>query len=87
MRLWLRTQVKTHLQSKANEISIAVGHQHKHSGMVHAFRSIYTQHGFVGLWRGTSSMIPRMAVASASQLLSFEKTHGRRYQCTGLGLE
>jgi solute carrier family 25 protein 34/35 len=72
-------QVKTHLQSKANEISIAVGHQHKHAGMIDAFRSIYAQHGFMGLWRGTSSMIPRIAVANASQLLSFEKTHGKFY--------
>lgn len=67
--------VKTHLQSKANEISIAVGHQHQHSGMLHALTTIYQSHGVRGLWRGTTSNIPRIAAASAGQLSSFELTH------------
>ena len=45
--------------------------------MMEAFSSIYKQHGIPGLWRGTSAMIPRIAVANAGQLLSFEKTHGK----------
>jgi len=67
--------VKTHLQSKANEISIAVGHQHKHEGMLKALQSIYKAHGVRGLWRGTTSNVPRLCAASAGQLLSFEKIH------------
>ncbi|ODM96087.1 Solute carrier family 25 member 35 [Orchesella cincta] len=67
--------VKTHLQSKANEISIAVGHQHQHSGMFHALSSIFREQGVRGLWRGTTSNIPRIAAASAGQLSSFELTH------------
>lgn len=67
--------VKTHLQSKANEISIAVGHQHQHSGMYHAFSTIFKENGVKGLWRGTTSQIPRIAAASAGQLSSFELTN------------
>lgn len=67
--------VKTHLQSKANEITIAVGHQHEHSGMVHALTSIYREGGLRGLWRGTTANIPRIAAASAGQLSSFELAH------------
>jgi len=74
--LCLCVQVKTHLQSKANEASIAVGHQHKHDGTVHAFSSIYKKEGFMGLWRGTPTMVPRIAIASATQLTSFEVIHG-----------
>jgi solute carrier family 25 protein 34/35 len=68
-------QVKTHLQSKAN-VKIAVGHQHQHAGTFHAFRSLYKQNGFYGLWRGMSTMVPRIAMASATQLTSFEVIHG-----------
>lgn len=70
-------QVKTHLQSKANS-AIAVGHQHGHLGMFDAFRTFYYQGGVFGLWRGWQSMVPRIAAASASQLLTFEKSHGPR---------
>ena len=69
-------KVKTHLQSKANEISIAVGHQHQHSGMWQALTSIYQRDGIPGLWRGATSNIIRIAAASAGQILTFEKSHG-----------
>ncbi|KAJ4930347.1 hypothetical protein JOQ06_019351 [Pogonophryne albipinna] len=62
--------VKTHLQSQSTS-SIAVGHQHKHQGMIHALAAIYRQHGILGLWRGSSAAIPRVSVGSASQLSTF----------------
>ncbi|KAK5917846.1 hypothetical protein CgunFtcFv8_002657 [Champsocephalus gunnari] len=62
--------VKTHLQSQSTS-SIAVGHQHKHQGMIHALAGIYRQHGILGLWRGSSAAIPRVSVGSAAQLSTF----------------
>ncbi|KAI4814373.1 hypothetical protein KUCAC02_003569 [Chaenocephalus aceratus] len=62
--------VKTHLQSQSTS-SIAVGHQHKHKGMIHALAGIYRQHGILGLWRGSSAAIPRVSVGSAAQLSTF----------------
>ncbi|XP_040929645.1 solute carrier family 25 member 35 [Betta splendens] len=62
--------VKTHLQSQAAS-SIAVGHQYKHQGMVHALAAIYREHGVLGLWRGSSAAVPRVSVGSAAQLSTF----------------
>lgn len=36
-----------------------------------AFKSIYQQHGVVGLWRGVTGAVPRVAVGSAVQLATF----------------
>ncbi|XP_067879763.1 solute carrier family 25 member 35 isoform X3 [Heterodontus francisci] len=65
--------VKTHLQVQSTS-TIAVGHQYKHEGMLHALTTIYRRHGFTGLWRGSSSAVPRVIVGSASQLSTFSKT-------------
>ncbi|XP_028322621.1 solute carrier family 25 member 35 [Gouania willdenowi] len=65
--------VKTHLQSQATS-SIAVGHQYKHEGMVHALVAIYKKHGLVGLWRGSSAAVPRVSVGSATQLSTFSSS-------------
>uniref|UniRef100_A0A1B6GG92 Solute carrier family 25 member 35 n=1 Tax=Cuerna arida TaxID=1464854 RepID=A0A1B6GG92_9HEMI len=62
--------VKVHLQSKS-AASIAVGYQHKHEGTMHALRTIYQEHGILGMWRGASGAVPRLAVGSASQLGTF----------------
>ncbi|XP_055342174.1 solute carrier family 25 member 34-like isoform X2 [Paramacrobiotus metropolitanus] len=62
--------VKTHLQAEASR-EIAVGHQHHHSSMLQAFRSIYGLHGVVGLWRGVSGAVPRVMAGSSSQLATF----------------
>lgn len=56
-------QIKTHLQSKTNVNAIAVGHQHEYTGgMAQAIKSIYSKFGFTGLWRGSSSAAPRVAI-------------------------
>lgn len=65
--------VKTHLQSQATS-SIAVGHQYKHRGMLHALIAIHRQHGIMGLWRGSSAAIPRVSVGSAVQLSTFSSS-------------
>ncbi|KAM9333093.1 solute carrier family 25 member 35 [Pholidichthys leucotaenia] len=65
--------VKTHLQSQSTA-SIAVGHQYKHQGMVHALMAIYKGHGILGLWRGASAAVPRVSVGSAAQLSTFSSS-------------
>eukprot|EP00049_Salpingoeca_infusionum_P026558 m.26368 g.26368 ORF g.26368 m.26368 type:complete len:308 (-) comp8820_c0_seq3:822-1745(-) len=59
--------VKTHQQAASNAIS-SVGYQHNHSGIIGAFRSIYSQSGIRGLWRGATGAIPRLAIGSSIQL-------------------
>uniref|UniRef100_A0A3Q1EB26 Solute carrier family 25 member 35 n=1 Tax=Acanthochromis polyacanthus TaxID=80966 RepID=A0A3Q1EB26_9TELE len=65
--------VKTHLQSQSTS-SIAVGHQYKHQGMIHALAAIYREHGILGLWRGSSAAVPRVSVGSAAQLSTFSSS-------------
>ncbi|RVE51007.1 hypothetical protein evm_004298 [Chilo suppressalis] len=62
--------VKTRLQAQAAR-SIAVGHQHKHSGTAAALLDIYRNEGFKGLFRGVQPQIPRGAVGSGAQMVSF----------------
>ncbi|KAI8797101.1 solute carrier family 25 member 35 isoform X1 [Biomphalaria glabrata] len=64
--------VKTHLQAKANK-EIAVGHQHPHESMSHAIKTIYKDHGAVGLWRGVTAAVMRVTVGSAAQLSTFSE--------------
>jgi len=83
------SQIKTHLQARANE-TIAVGHQHKHDGgMRKALSAIYTRYGIRGLWRGVSSAIPRVTVGSATQLTTFSWTKERisNYEVCSLTVE
>ncbi|XP_069776245.1 solute carrier family 25 member 35 isoform X3 [Narcine bancroftii] len=65
--------VKTHLQAQSTA-NIAVGHQYRHQGMMDALINIYRQHGVMGLWRGSTSAVPRVMVGSAVQLSTFSKT-------------
>lgn len=62
--------VKTHLQSQAVK-EIAVGFQHSHTSMSEGLRTIYLEHGMLGLWRGVSGAAGRVTVGSAAQLSSF----------------
>ncbi|KAI8434598.1 hypothetical protein MSG28_003136 [Choristoneura fumiferana] len=62
--------VKTRLQAQAAK-AISVGHQHKHTGTFEALADIYAKEGFKGLFRGVQPQIPRGAVGSASQMVSF----------------
>ncbi|KAJ3644136.1 hypothetical protein Zmor_026808 [Zophobas morio] len=64
--------IKTQLQSQAAE-AIAVGHQHGHSGLTAALRTIYVKHGIKGLWRGANATMLRAVAGSSAQLTSFAK--------------
>ncbi|KAI4461283.1 Mitochondrial carrier [Holotrichia oblita] len=62
--------VKTHLQGQAAE-QIAFGYQHHHSSMWSAFKKIFREHGIRGLYRGSTSAIPRSFLGSTAQLTTF----------------
>lgn len=65
--------LRTHLQSQAVQ-EIAVGYQHKHTGMVDAFREIYSKHGIQGLYRGVFITFPRAMMGSGTQIAAFAFT-------------
>lgn len=69
------------MQSQSYSV-VAVGHQHDHTGMIDAFKYIYSQHGIKGLYRGVLGTVPRSAMGSGSQLASFEwtKSFMKRHQ-------
>ncbi|CAG9865413.1 unnamed protein product [Phyllotreta striolata] len=69
--------VKTHLQAQSATASLAVGHQHEHTTMLAAFKNIYAQQGMKGLFRGVTASVPRAAVGSIMQLLSFDYSKRR----------
>ncbi|XP_053121697.1 solute carrier family 25 member 35 isoform X1 [Hemicordylus capensis] len=65
--------VKTHIQAQS-ATEIAVGHQYQHQGMLHALVMIHKEHGWMGLWRGAISAVPRVMVGSATQLSTFSSS-------------
>jgi len=62
--------VKTHLQTSSSQ-SIAVGHQHRHTGFISALQHVYQEGGVAGLWRGATASLPRICVGSAAQLVTY----------------
>ncbi|CAL8142757.1 unnamed protein product [Orchesella dallaii] len=66
--------IKTQFQSHANDKSIAVGQQHQHTKMIPAFRDIYRKYGLLSFWRGSTSSIPKIGVASLVQIPTYLKT-------------
>lgn len=62
--------LKTHLQSAAKQ-EIAVGYQHRHTGMFSALQDIYRKHGIGGLYRGVLVNLPRALLGSGGQLAAF----------------
>ncbi|EDQ91977.1 uncharacterized protein MONBRDRAFT_17453 [Monosiga brevicollis MX1] len=60
--------VKTQQQAQS---ASGVGFQH--SSALQAFRAIIQQEGVLGLWRGIFGSVPRLAVGSMSQLVSYGK--------------
>ncbi|XP_030383068.1 solute carrier family 25 member 35-like [Scaptodrosophila lebanonensis] len=65
--------IKTQLQSQAAK-QIAVGYQHSHTSMSHAFKQIYNEGGIFGLWRGSMAALARAAIGSGAQIATFGKT-------------
>lgn len=65
--------IKTQLQSKAAK-EIAVGHQHDHTRMIDAFRSIYKKFGLFGIYQSALPAMLRTTVGSCVQLTSFSQS-------------
>ncbi|KFM56993.1 Solute carrier family 25 member 35, partial [Stegodyphus mimosarum] len=65
--------IKTQLQAQSSSV-VAVGFQHKHQGMMEAFRCVVFQHGPFALWRGASAAMARVTCGSAAQLATFSKS-------------
>ncbi|XP_058457768.1 solute carrier family 25 member 35-like isoform X2 [Malaya genurostris] len=65
--------LRTHLQSQA-ATQIAVGYQHKHSGMLSALKNIFLMHGIKGLYRGVAVTMPRAMLGSGGQLAGYGYT-------------
>lgn len=63
--------IKTQLQSQSSDAKYAVGYQHKHKGLIDALKTTYNSHGFKGLWKGYSAIVPRNVVGSSVQLTTF----------------
>lgn len=63
--------IKVQLQSKSANQKYAVGYQHQHTGLANALKTIYTNRGFFGLWKGYTALIPRNVVGSSVQLPTF----------------
>ena len=61
---------KVQMQSAASP-DIAVGYQHKHSGLIQALRTAY--HSTGGLTQGLTSSMARVSVGSATQLATFTR--------------
>lgn len=66
--------VRVQMQSAADP-SIAVGYQHKHTGVLQALKVAKNSHG--GLFQGLSSSMARTSVGSATQLGTF--THFKQF--------
>ncbi|XP_015190199.1 PREDICTED: solute carrier family 25 member 35-like isoform X2 [Polistes dominula] len=62
--------VKTQIQAQSAQ-SIAVGHQHDHTGTWSAFRKLWKQGGIAAVFRGWYANIPRLFVGSSTQLTTF----------------
>ncbi|KAL7044512.1 hypothetical protein ACKWTF_001928 [Chironomus riparius] len=63
--------IKVQLQSQSASSKYAVGYQHSHSGLIDALKTIYTNNGIKGLWKGYTALIPRNVVGSSVQLSTF----------------
>ena len=66
--------VKVQMQSAANP-DIAVGYQHKHTGLARGLMNAYRSPG--GLYQGVTSALARVSVGSATQLATF--TNAKQY--------
>ncbi|XP_055948930.1 solute carrier family 25 member 35-like [Argiope bruennichi] len=65
--------VKTQIQAQSSS-TIAVGFQHQHQGLLKAFQSVISKHGFLALWRGASAAMSRVTCGSAAQLATFSNS-------------
>ncbi|XP_034935957.1 solute carrier family 25 member 35-like [Chelonus insularis] len=63
--------VKTQIQSQSAAEMLAVGYQHGHASEWAAFKSLWKEAGFAGLYRRWYANVPRLFFGSATQLTTF----------------
>lgn len=68
--------VKTQIQARSLS-EIAVGYQHKHTGVCHAFLNMYREGGLLSLWRGANAAMVRVCIGSAIQLSTFTEIQAK----------
>lgn len=69
----------------AAAIPSAVGAQHAYTGMWSGLRSIYSEDGIRGLFRGASASIIRVTTGSVVQLSTYDRTKAAVMERTGWG--
>ncbi|XP_062540743.1 solute carrier family 25 member 35-like [Armigeres subalbatus] len=62
--------IKTQMQAVSSG-SYTAKFQHRHDGVVAAFRSMYREAGIKGLYRGYTANLARVAMGSSTQMASF----------------
>ena len=63
--------MKTRMQAQASGKNSAVGYQHSFSGVLNGFKRLLSQEGILGLWKGVSPSVLRLALGSSGQLASY----------------
>ena len=63
--------LKTRMQAQAAGENAAVGHQHSFNGAIDGFRTAVKEGGVLGLWKGLSPSMLRLALGSSAQLASY----------------
>ena len=69
--------MKTRMQAQASGANASVGYQHKFAGVLDGFSMAVKQDGVLGLWKGLSPSLLRLALGSSAQLASY--SHIKEY--------
>mmetsp|Transcript_1133 Transcript_1133/g.1424 ORF Transcript_1133/g.1424 Transcript_1133/m.1424 type:complete len:297 (+) Transcript_1133:83-973(+) len=64
--------LKTQLQVQTTVQENVVGHQHQHSGMLDAMKTIAREEGIRGFFRGLDAFVPRCIALVAFQMTSYD---------------
>ena len=69
--------MKTRMQAQASGKNATVGYQHKFAGVLDGFSTAVREDGVLGLWKGVSPSLLRLALGSSAQLASY--SHIKEY--------
>ena len=64
--------LKTQLQVQSSAPSLVAGHQHNHTGMISATRTILKTQGFRGLFTALPAFIPRCTMLVGAQMTTYD---------------
>jgi hypothetical protein len=69
--------IKTRMQAQAYGENANVGYQHPFSGVKDGFKNLLKKEGVLGLWKGVSPSVLRLALGSSGQLASYAEIKER----------